>query len=62
MTTLYHFPVSQHSRRVMSCHVMSLLEWAQPPYTDKLIDLMSGEHMPAEFLAVNPYHHSVKQL
>ena len=51
MTTLYHFPVSQHSRRVVS-----LLEEAQIPYTGKLVDLMSGEHMSAEFLAINPNH------
>ncbi len=50
-TTLYHFPVSQHSRRVVS-----LLEEAQIPYTGKLIDLLSGEHMSPEFLAINPNH------
>ena len=51
MINLYHFPVSQHSRRVVS-----LLEEAKIPYSAKIVDLMSGEHMSAEFLKINPNH------
>ncbi len=51
MTTLYFSPLSQHSRRVVS-----LLEEVGIPYEAKLVDMMKGEHVSAEFLAINPNH------
>jgi len=35
---------------------VSLLEEAKIPYSAKIVDLMSGEHMSAEFLKINPNH------
>jgi glutathione S-transferase len=51
MYTLYGFPFSQHSRRVVS-----LLEAAGLDYQFKLVDLLNGEHMSADFLRLNPNH------
>ena len=51
MITLYYSPISQHSRRVVS-----LLEEANIPYEAKLVDMMKGEYLSAEFLAINPNH------
>jgi len=51
MYTLYHFPYSQHARRVVS-----LLEAAKLPYTLHHIDMGQGEHLSADYLAINPNH------
>ncbi len=51
MITLFHSPISQHSRRVVS-----LLEEANIPYDAKLVDMMKGEYLSPEFLAINPNH------
>lgn len=51
MYTLYGFPFSQHSRRVVS-----LLEAAHLPYTHQTVDMMSGEHMSDDYLRLNPNH------
>lgn len=51
MYTLYHFPYSQHARRVVS-----LLEAASLPYTLHHINMAQGEHLSAAYLAVNPNH------
>ncbi len=51
MSTLYFSPLSQHSRRVVS-----LLEEAGIPYEPKLVDMMKGEFLSAEFIAINPNH------
>jgi len=51
MITLYHFPLSQHSRRVVS-----LLEEAGIEYQARLINMMEGEHMSADYMAINPNH------
>ncbi len=51
MYTLYYSPISQHSRRVVT-----LLEEANIPYEGKLVDMMKGEYLSAEFLAINPNH------
>ena len=51
MYTLYGFPFSQHSRRVVS-----LLEEAGLEYEFKIVDMMEGEHMTPSYLAINPNH------
>ena len=51
MYILYHFPYSQHARRVVS-----LLEAAHLPYTLHPINMAQGEHLSAAYLAINPNH------
>jgi glutathione S-transferase len=51
MYILYHFPYSQHARRVVS-----LLEAAGLPYELRHVDMAKGEHLSAAYLAVNPNH------
>jgi len=51
MYILYHFPYSQHGRRVIS-----LLEEAGLAYELRIVALGEGEHMSPEYLAVNPNH------
>ncbi|WP_067987024.1 glutathione S-transferase family protein [Neptuniibacter pectenicola] len=51
MYTLYGFPFSQHSRRVVS-----LLEETGLEYEFKNVDMMSGEHMSPTYLETNPNH------
>jgi glutathione S-transferase len=51
MYTLYHFPYSQHARRVVS-----LLEAAALPYTLHHVNMAQGGHMSPAYLAVNPNH------
>ncbi|OMH32086.1 glutathione S-transferase family protein [Motiliproteus sp. MSK22-1] len=51
MYTLYHFPHSQHARRVVS-----LLEEAQLEYQLKHVAMDKGEYLSPEYLAINPNH------
>lgn len=51
MYILYHFPYSQHARRVVS-----LLEEAGLQYELRHVDMSKGAHRSAEYLAVNPNH------
>jgi glutathione S-transferase len=51
MYILYHFPYSQHARRVVS-----LMVEANLPFTLRHVDMGKGEHRSAEYLAVNPNH------
>ena len=51
MYILYHFPYSQHARRVVS-----LLEAAGLPYELRHVDMAKGEHLSAAYLAINPNH------
>ena len=51
MYILYHFPYSQHARRVVS-----LLEAASLPYELRHVDMASGAHLSADYLAINPNH------
>ena len=51
MYVLYHFPYSQHARRVVS-----LLEAAKLPYELRHVDMASGAHLSAAYLAINPNH------
>jgi len=51
MYQLYLHPYSQHSRRVVS-----LLEEAGLEYEPLQVDLLNGEHLSAEYLAINPNH------
>ncbi|WP_119303822.1 glutathione S-transferase family protein [Dongia deserti] len=51
MYILYHFPYSQHARRVVS-----LLEAAGLPYELRHVDMAKGEHLSAAYLATNPNH------
>ncbi len=51
MYILYHFPYSQHARRVVS-----LLEAASLPYELRHVDMGKGEHLSAAYLAINPNH------
>lgn len=51
MYTLYGFPFSQHSRRVVS-----LLEEAGLEYEFKIVDMMNGEHMSPSYMTTNPNH------
>ncbi len=48
---LFHSPISQHSRRVVS-----LLEEVGISYESNVVDMMNGEYLTAPFLAVNPNH------
>ena len=49
MYLLYHYPYSQHARRVVS-----LLEAAGLPYELRHVDMGKGEHLSAAYLAINP--------
>ena len=51
MYVLYHFPYSQHARRVVS-----LLEAASLQYPLRHVDMAKGEHLSAAYLAINPNH------
>lgn len=51
MYTLYQFPMSPASRRVVS-----LLAHCELPFEQRNVDLMAGQHMSPEYLAVNPNH------
>jgi glutathione S-transferase len=51
MYILYHFPYSQHARRVVS-----LLEAAKLPYDLRHVDMAKGAHLSADYLAINPNH------
>jgi glutathione S-transferase len=51
MYILYHFPYSQHARRVVS-----LLEAAGLPYELRHVDMAKGAHLSAAYLAINPNH------
>lgn len=51
MYSLYQFPMSPASRRVIS-----LLAHCDLPFELRNVDMMSGQHMAAEYLAVNPNH------
>lgn len=51
MYVLYHFPYSQHARRVVSLMVEAGL-----PYELRQVDMGKGEHQSAEYLAINPNH------
>ena len=51
MYILYHFPYSQHARRVVS-----LLEAARLPYELRYVDMGKGAHLSADYLAINPNH------
>ena len=51
MYILYHFPYSQHARRVVS-----LLEAAKLRYELRHVDMAKGEHLSAAYLAINPNH------
>jgi glutathione S-transferase len=51
MYILYHFPYSQHARRVVS-----LMEEANLEYELRHVEMGKGEHLSAEYLAINPNH------
>lgn len=51
MYILYHFPYSQHARRVVS-----LMEEADLQYELRHVDMAKGAHRSAEYLAINPNH------
>jgi glutathione S-transferase len=51
MHVLYHFPYSQHARRVVSLMAEANLE-----YELRHVDMGKGAHRSAEYLAVNPNH------
>jgi glutathione S-transferase len=51
MYTVYGFPFSQHSRRVVS-----LLEEAGIEYELRIVNMMSGEHLSPAYLEINPNH------
>lgn len=51
MYTLYHSPLSQHARRVVSLLIEAGLE-----YQLRHVAMEKGEHMSPEYLAVNPNH------
>jgi glutathione S-transferase len=51
MYTLYQFPMSPASRRVVS-----LLAHCDLPFEQRYVDMMAGQHMSPEYLAVNPNH------
>ena len=51
MYTLYHFPFSQHARRVAA-----LLEAAQLPFELRHVAMNEGEHMSPAYLKINPNH------
>lgn len=51
MYILYHYPYSQHARRVVS-----LLEAGGLPYELRHVDMAKREHLSAAYLAINPNH------
>jgi glutathione S-transferase len=51
MYVLYHFPQSQHARRVVS-----LLEEAHLEYQLRHVAMDKGAHRSPEYLAINPNH------
>ena len=51
MYVLYHFPYSQHARRVVSLMVEADLD-----YELRHVAMDKGEHRSAEYLAINPNH------
>jgi glutathione S-transferase len=51
MYTLYQFPMSPASRRVVS-----LLAHCDLPFELRTVDLAAGQHMSPDYLAVNPNH------
>lgn len=51
MYQLYHFPFSQHARRVVA-----LLEAAGLPYELRHVAMDEAEHLSAGYLALNPNH------
>jgi glutathione S-transferase len=51
MYILYHFPQSQHARRVVSLMAEANLE-----YELRHVDMGKGAHRSAEYLAINPNH------
>jgi glutathione S-transferase len=51
MYILYHYPYSQHARRVVS-----LLEAAGLPYELRHVDMGKREHLSTAYLAINPNH------
>lgn len=51
MYVLYHFPFSQHARRVVA-----LLEEARLPYELRHVAMDRAEHHGAEYLTMNPNH------
>jgi len=51
MYILYHFPFSQHSRRVVSLLIEAGIE-----YEARQVDMAKGEHHSAEYLRINPNH------
>lgn len=51
MYVLYHFPMSQHARRVVA-----LMEEAKLPYEIRTVDMAAGQHMSDEFRKINPNH------
>lgn len=51
MYILYHFPYSQHARRVVSLMLEADLE-----YELRHVAMDKGEHRSAEYLAINPNH------
>lgn len=51
MYVLYHFPYSQHARRVVA-----LLEEAQLPYELRHVAMDRAEHHGADYMAMNPNH------
>lgn len=51
MYVLYHFPMSQHARRVVA-----LMEEARLPYDIRTVDMAAGQHMSDEFRKINPNH------
>lgn len=51
MYILYHFPYSQHARRVVS-----LMEEANLGYELRHVDMAKGAHRSAEYLGINPNH------
>ncbi len=51
MYILYHYPYSQHARRVVA-----LLEEAELAYELRHVAMDEGAHLSPEYLAVNPNH------
>lgn len=51
MYILYHFPYSQHARRIVS-----LLVEARLDYELRHIAMDQGEHLSPQYLAINPNH------
>lgn len=51
MYILYHFPYSQHARRVVSLLIEARLE-----YELRHVAMDKAEHLSAEYLAINPNH------